>query len=141
MPQLASLSESADEGIRYFAGMATYRQTFRLSRADMKAGRLWIDLGRVCPLAEVIVNGHNLGILWRAPFTVDATTALHRGDNTIEVRVSALWRNRIIGDRQPSCKHPYTYTSYPFYKADSKLQPSGLLGPVSIRYKGKKVKE
>lgn len=139
MPQLASLSESADEGIRYFAGMATYRQTFRLSRADMRAGRLWIDLGRVCPLAEVVVNGHNLGILWRAPFTVDATTALHRGDNTIEVRVSTLWRNRIIGDRQPSCKHPYTYTSYPFYKADSKLQPSGLLGPVSVR--GEKVKK
>jgi len=40
--------------------------------------------------------------------------------------------NRIIGDRQPNVTKTYTFTSPKFYKADSKLVPSGLLGPVQI---------
>ena len=83
-------------------------------------------------LAEVIVNGKNLGILWRAPFSTEITDALRRGNNDIEIRVTTLWRNRIIGDQQPDCPKRYTYTSYPFYKKDSKLQPSGLIGPVTL---------
>jgi hypothetical protein len=40
--------------------------------------------------------------------------------------------NRIIGDRQPTVTKTYTFTSPTFYKADSKLVISGLLGPVRI---------
>ena len=132
MAQLRSLSESDDAGIRYFAGTATYRNSVKLTKAQIRGKRLWINLGQMSALAEVIVNGKNMGILWRAPFSTEITDALRRGNNDIEIRVTTLWRNRIVGDQQPDCPKRYTYTSYPFYKKDSKLQPSGLIGPVTL---------
>jgi hypothetical protein len=92
----------------------------------MKQGRILLDLGNVCYLAEVYVNGKNLGILWHAPYQLDITDALQKGNNDIEVRVTSLWRNRIIGDQQPGCKQTYTYTSYKFYRANSKLIPGSV---------------
>ena len=43
-----------------------------------------------------------------------------------------LWVNRLIGDQQPGTTRKYTYTTRPFYGAESPLLPSGLLGPVRI---------
>ena len=60
------------------------------------------------------------------------TDALQEGENRLEVEVTNTWPNRLIGDQQPDCPRKITYTSYPFYKQDSKLRPAGLLGPVVI---------
>ena len=60
------------------------------------------------------------------------TEALEAGQNAIEIRVVNQWVNRIIGDMQPDCKHQYTYTPAPFYKADARLLSAGLIGPVAI---------
>jgi len=38
----------------------------------------------------------------------------------------------LIGDAQPGVTNKITYTTMPFYQANSKLLPSGLLGPVQI---------
>jgi hypothetical protein len=54
------------------------------------------------------------------------------GANTLEIRVTDLWVNRLIGDQQPNVTKKYTYTALEFYRADSPLLPSGLLGPVLI---------
>jgi len=78
------------------------------------------------------VNGKPLGILWKAPYRVDATSVLRPGVNTIEIRVTNGWANRIIGDRQPNATKAYTFTSPKFYKANAPLQSSGLLGPVQV---------
>ena len=83
-------------------------------------------------LAEVTVNGQNLGIVWKQPYCVDATAALKEGDNVIEVKVINAWVNRLIGDLQPDATQKYTYAATNFYQADSPLKPSGLLGPVSL---------
>ena len=83
-------------------------------------------------LAEVIINGKSLGILWKKPFRVDVTGSLKEGENAIEVKITNLWVNRLIGDRQPDAATKFTYTTQPFYEADSPLLPSGLLGPVQI---------
>lgn len=61
----------------------------------------------------------------------DVTTALKPGLNHIEIKVTNLWPNRIIGDQQPNAKR-YTFTDVRAYQADSPLLESGLLGPVSI---------
>lgn len=99
----------------------------------MKQGRrVLIDLGEVKNMAEVIVNGKNLGVLWKLPFRTDITDALVKGRNTVVLNVTNLWPNRIIGDLQPDAKEKITYTAMPFYQADSPLLPSGLLGPVKI---------
>jgi hypothetical protein len=93
---------------------------------------LWLNLGDVKNLADVIVNGKSLGIIWKKPFRVNITSALKPGANTVVVKVTNLWVNRLIGDAQPNVTNKITYTTMPFYQPNSKLQPSGLLGPVQI---------
>ena len=92
----------------------------------------WLDLGDVQNLAEVSVNGANLGIVWKKPFRVDITGAAKPGANVVEVKVTNLWVNRMIGDRQPGAPEQFTFTRPVFYKANSPLLPSGLLGPVRL---------
>ncbi len=131
--KLISYAENADAGIKYFSGTASYTKTITASAAWFKKGtQLWIDLGEVKNLAEVIVNGKSLGIVWKKPFRVDVTNALKPGENKLEIRVTNLWVNRLIGDAQPDAKNKITYTTMAFYQANSKLLPSGLLGPVQV---------
>ncbi|MCX6926444.1 MAG: hypothetical protein NT154_25035 [Verrucomicrobia bacterium] len=51
-------------------------------------------------MARVKLNGHDLGLLWHAPFQLDITGALCSGENQLEVRVINLWPNRMVGDEQ-----------------------------------------
>ncbi len=133
LARLESWSESKDEGVKYFSGTATYTKTVNASPDWFKPGaQLWLDLGSVKNLAEVNVNGKSLGILWKAPFRVNVENALKPGANTVEIKVTNLWVNRIIGDRQPNAAKQYTFTFPAAYRADSPLVPSGLLGPVRI---------
>jgi len=133
LDKLASWSDNTDEGIKYFSGTATYTKTIEAPPDWFKPGtRLSIDLGEVKNLAEVSVNGKPLGIVWKAPYRMDVTNALKRGTNRVEIKVTNPWVNRIIGDRQPNVTKTYTFTSPKFYKADSKLVESGLLGPVQV---------
>jgi hypothetical protein len=133
LAKLSSWSDHPDAGVKYFSGSGTYTKTVQAPDAWFKSGdRLWLDLGDVQNLAEVSVNGKSLGIVWKTPFRVDATAALKPGANSLEIKVTDLWVNRMIGDRQPSAPKQYTFTSPVFYKADSPLLPAGLLGPVQI---------
>ena len=133
MTTLSSFSESADMGIKYFSGHATYSRTINAPSAWFKPGaQLWLNLGEVANLAEVKVNGKQLGIAWKKPFRVDVTSALKRGSNSVEITVTNLWVNRLIGDAQPSATTKYTFTTRNPYKANSKLLPSGLIGPVQV---------
>ncbi len=97
-----------------------------------------LDLGDVREVAQVLVNGRDAGILWTPPYRADITNALRPGRNLIEIRVTNLWPNRIIGDLQPGVRERITWTtSSPLFarnqwKADSPLLPSGLLGPVRL---------
>jgi hypothetical protein len=130
---LISWPDSGDPGVKCFSGAATYTKTLDAPANWFKVGsHLRIDLGQVKNLAEVSINGKPLGIAWKAPYRVDATDTLKPGENQIEIKVTNGWANRIIGDRQPNVAKTYTFTSPKFYKADSPLWPSGLLGPVRI---------
>jgi hypothetical protein len=133
LDKLASWSESPDEGVKYFSGAGTYTKTIQAPQEWFKGGaHLIIDLGEVKNLAEVSVNGKALGIVWKPPYRVDVTSTLKPGANTVEIKVTNPWVNRIIGDRQSKATKTYTFTSPKFYKAGSQLVPSGLLGPVRI---------
>ena len=133
LDQLASWSESTDPGVKYFSGTGIYTKTIQASADWFKEGtKIWLDLGDVKNLAEVVVNGKSLGIVWKTPFRVDVTEALKQEENALEVKVTDLWVNRLIGDMQPETKTKITYTTQAFYQADSPLMPSGLLGPVKI---------
>jgi hypothetical protein len=133
LDKLSSWSESQDAGVKYFSGTGTYTKTVDAEATWFKNGaHVWLDLGDVKNLAEVIVNGKSLGIVWHAPYRVDATEALKPGANEVSIKVTNAWVNRLIGDQQPDATTKYTFTTVKPYKAKSPLLPSGLLGPVSL---------
>ncbi len=100
LPRLASYTENSDDGIKHFSGTAVYRQRFTLSESQLKTpGTVAeLDLGDVQVIAELEVNGRGFGLLWKPPYRRDITSALKDGENTITVKVTNLWRNRLIGD-------------------------------------------
>jgi len=131
--ELKSWTDNQDAGVKYFSGTASYTKTVKAAADWFKKGNmLCLDLGSVKNLAEVFVNGKSLGIVWKSPFRVDVTKALKVGENKVEVKVTNLWVNRLIGDQQQGITQKYTYTTMPFYQASSPLSPSGMLGPVQI---------
>ena len=135
-----------------------YRKQWRVTN-DMLAdkNRVVLDLGQVEVMARVIVNGHDMGVLWMNPYRVDITDSLRAGDNRIEIQVTNQWVNRLIGDEaypadcdfagsalkewpqwllknqeRPS-KERQTFTTWKHWNADDPLLPSGLIGPVYVR--------
>jgi hypothetical protein len=135
LPQLKSWTEHPDPGVKYFSGTAAYSKQLSISQDWIKSGyRLMIDLGTVKDIAEVSLNGKPVGgILWKPPFCVDVTEAVQPGENTLEVKVTNLWPNRMIGDLQSGVTKTYTFTDFHAFKKDSPLLESGLLGPVTIQ--------
>jgi hypothetical protein len=157
--QLTPWNEHANPGIKYFSGTASNAINFDLPREFLKNNQeVWLDLGQVAVMAEVRLNGKNLGVLWHKPFRVDVSKALKPGKNTLEIDVTNLWVNRLIGDEQhPSdvewadnnalvrwpewfvqgeprpSKQRVTFTTWKHWNADDPLQPSGLIGPVTLR--------
>ena len=76
LDKLMSWSDSTDAGVKYFSGTGAYTKTIQAPAHWFKKGmHLWIDLGDVKNLAEVTLNGHPLGVLWKHPFVIDVTDA------------------------------------------------------------------
>jgi len=158
-PKLISWSENDDPGIKYFSDTATYETDVELPALFTAAGnRILLDLGAVGVIAEVTVNDRDLGILWKPPFSVDVTGAVHPGRNTLKIRVTNLWTNRLIGDEQKPPRLRWTanggpeewpewlksgspppddgriaFATWRLVNRSMPLLPSGLLGPVTLR--------
>ena len=99
LPELASLHLSSDLGVRYFSGTATYSHPLTVPAGDLAPGRrVILQLGRVEVLAEVKINGQAVGAVWKEPYQLDVTQSVHAGTNTLEIAVTNLWPNRLIGD-------------------------------------------
>lgn len=143
------------EDLRHFSGTAAYRRSIEVPGAWLGANkRVHLDLGRVEICAEVFVNGRFVRTLWKPPFSLDVTDFVHAGANAIEIKVTNLWSNRLIGDEalkrtdgyDPKEKMPdwfvknrpmpagprSTFTTFNFYKKNDDLLSSGLLGPVTL---------
>jgi alpha-L-rhamnosidase len=136
LPALQPLNEHAEAGVKYFAGLATYSQAFTLPRGAKAGAPLWLDLGEVREVAEVRINGQLVGHAWHAPYRIDISGAVKKGKNSLEIRVGTLWVNRLIGDAQPGATK-ITSTALATYRADAPLQPTGLIGPVTLLGAGK----
>ena len=103
-------------------------------------------------LARVRLNGADLGLLWKPPFRVEVTERLKPGMNELQVEVTNLLVNRMIGDEQLSGRDPerdgfpewvlsdrpdsgsgrYTWSTWKGWARDDKPLASGLLGPVRL---------
>ena len=126
----SSWTESPDPGIRYFSGTATYTTQITHRHADRQ--HTFLALSDVREIATIRINGRPAGTIWSIPYRLDVTASLKEGQNTLEINVTNLWPNRIIGDAQPNVTHKFTRTNIRKYTASSSLLPSGLLGPVSL---------
>ena len=132
-------------GIRHFSGTATYRKRFQLDAAQAK-GLIRLQLGEVKHIARVRVNGKDAGIAWSSPWAVDLTGLAARGANELEIEVTNLWVNRLIGDAGLPPEQRLTRTNvllemgerqrrpYQSYSAKDPLVTSGLLGPVRLEF-------
>lgn len=132
-PELVSWTRKENPIVKYFSGTAIYKTTVTIDSTQLAtSARIFIDLGVVKNIADLSINGTPAGVLWKAPFrTADIKPLLKEGDNLLEIKITNVWRNRMIGDVQPGEKHPVTAIRR-FYKSTDKLLPSGLLGPVRI---------
>ena len=103
--KLEDWTNRPEAGIRYYSGTAVYRKQFELGVShDMH--RFFLDLGTVKHIARVQLNGRDLGVVWTAPWHVDITDAVRNGNNELEIDVTNVWANRLIGDEQepPDCE-------------------------------------
>jgi hypothetical protein len=157
LDRLISWSEHLDEKVRHFSGTASYQKTFVIPDGWLgRRRRAYLDLGKVAIMAGVRVNGKSLGSLWKPPFCVDITDAARPGENVLEVDVTNLWVNRMIGDEdlpedsernengslkawpqwlregKVSPTGRQTFTTWRLWKKGTPLQISGLLGPVTV---------
>ncbi|CAN5635867.1 hypothetical protein BH11ARM2_BH11ARM2_36830 [soil metagenome] len=158
LDKLISWPTYPDPGIKYFSGSATYTKEFTVPPSFADEGNaVRLNLGDVKNFATVILNGRTVAVLWKPPFTLDVTGLVKAGVNRLQVKVTNLWPNRIIGDEQlpPDVEwngnrlkrwpdwlvegkpRPQTgrvtFETYHYYDKSSPLLPSGLLGPVTLQ--------
>jgi len=101
LDRLIPWNEYPERGVKYFSGTATYGKAINLPPAQFSPNRRFVlDLGQVKNIAEVRINGREAGILWKPPFRIDVSDVVKPGKNLLEVRVTNLWVNRLVGDEQ-----------------------------------------
>ena len=140
-PELMDWTAHAVEGIKYYSGTAVYSKTFNVDFEPQNDKQYFLQLGSVkdVGIAEVKINGKDKGILWTKPFRIEISHELQNEKNTLELKVVNSWYNRVAGDQIFPDKKQYTKTNIMLNHdfrgrlIDSiPLEPSGLIGPVTI---------
>jgi len=143
-PELTSWTVSNIESVKYFSGIAKYVKTFEygISSGTIKSQKLYLDLGDMSKIANVKLNGKDLGVIWTKPYRVEITDYLKAGNNILEIEVANTWSNRLKGDAVRGEKFTYTNIGSTFIDGlneikvpwrDVPLIASGLFGPVTIK--------
>ena len=149
--------------VKYFSGTALYQRSFDLQDTTQLGNKLCLSLGTVYNMAEVHLNGHNLGVVWCAPWQLEIPRGVLKAKgNSLTLKVCNLWPNRLIGDEQlpedcqwkdaggfegerldkwpawlmdntPRTSGRRTFSTWKHWTKESPLLPSGLLGPVTLK--------
>ncbi len=140
-PELMDWTLHSNEGIKYYSGTAVYNKTFNVDFEIETGKQYFLQLENVkdVGIAEVKINGKDKGILWTKPFRIEISNELQEEENTLEIKIVNSWHNRVAGDQTYPDKKQYTSTNIDL-KRDYRgrpideipLEPSGLLGPVTI---------
>jgi len=129
--KLQNLAQSEDDRLKYHSGTAAYSLTFNCDADWLRdAGEVILDLGNVYNIADVIINGKQLAYgLWAPPFRIDVRDTLRAEHNSLIVKVTNAWYNRLLADARLKPEERRTWsTIYP----TGKPRPAGLLGPVRL---------
>lgn len=143
--ELTAWEKHTDSGIKHFSGSATYRKTFDLTESQAQQS-IRLHLGEVKVIAQVRLNGQDLGVVWTDPWAVELTGTGKPGRNELEIVVVNTWVNRLIGDAGLPPEKRITKSNVSFQSGDrtfkvyqgfaskDPLMPSGLLGPVRLEF-------
>ncbi|MDR6639466.1 glycosyl hydrolase [Paenarthrobacter nitroguajacolicus] len=128
-PWSGPLAPDYPSGVKHFSGKAVYSHTFDLKLTSGSGFRLVLEISDVHDLAEVCLNGRDLGVLWTPPFRMDVTDAARTGQNLLEIAVTNSWANRLIGDAAAGVTaRPGAHV----FEPDADTLPAGLQGPVRL---------
>jgi hypothetical protein len=130
--KLTDWAKNDNEKIKHYSGTAIYHNSFTITSLK-KDQHILIDLGALSAMARITINGKEIGGVWTAPYQLDITDAIKKGNNTMEIAVVNTWVNRLVGDLALPEKDRRTWVNVNPYNATSPLEVSGLLGPVTIR--------
>ena len=151
--------EASSASLRYFSGTATYKTTVQIPSTynlQLSTHNFKLSIGMLkTGVAHVFVNGKDCGVVWCAPWEVDVSAALRKGENEIEIRYTNNWYNRLVGDCFLEPENRVTRSTLRYWKAsrkdakdndrshrrtrysgpsaDDPLQPAGIIGPVVIK--------
>ena len=152
---LGDFSKNPDFDVAHFSGTVVYSTTFAAPSVKVAGGR--ISLGHLeRGLARVKVNGHDLGVVWTAPWEIEVPGGvLKTGENRLEIRFVNTWANRLIGDCKVDSGKRVTRSNLAYHKGGRiqvgqawNLKPTvwsgycekdglyanGLYGPVVVRF-------
>lgn len=129
---LEDITQNKNFDIRHYSGTILYSKDFTLNQIP-KGSSVILDLNDVGVMAKVKVNGQYAGGVWTAPYRLDISSLVKKGENTLAVEVVTTWQNRLIGDSGLPENERKTWTMCNNYKPTDTLQKSGLVGPVSIQ--------
>jgi len=143
LDKLISLTELTPVALQHYSGTISYQTTFTLDKSMLREDQqLQLDLGEVGVIARVSLNGKALGELWSRPLVVNINDAAKAGKNMLTVEVATTWLNRLLGDLKypkqfPDSSQPKDFNTDVTFdikmtKNDA-LQPSGLMGPVTLK--------
>ena len=116
-----SFGENATQAL--FSGSARPKETLEGAKQP-----LFLELGEVSMLAQMRLNGKDLGVVWCPPWRVELTPALRAGENRLEISVVNGWWNQLVADP----KHKRTQTNIRV-RPNAKPMSSGLFGPVTLQ--------
>ena len=137
--QLTSWTTLGDSLLQYFSGTGVYTLPFTLpAGTDFSKGFL-LNLGDVREMAQVTINGQNVGKLWSLPYSLYIKPGILKKENTLEIAVTNLSANRIryLDKQKVEWKkfHEINFVNIRYEPFDAaKWEPvaSGLLGPVQL---------
>ena len=123
-----------------------YEKSFNIEAQNISGGRTYLDLGKVGDIATIKLNGNEIGILWKPPYILDISDYINEGENKLEVAVTNLWINRLIGDEKlppeerktstnlSNVEGRYSFDRFSEPDGDKYLRYSGLMGPVRVHF-------
>lgn len=124
-------TDSERQSIKYYSGTAVYTSSFKAPSVK-KGDKVTMNLDGLHDVATVTVNGKECGIVWTAPYTVDITDAVKKGQNQLCISVTNTWANAILGADEGKAPFDGIWTNAKYRRVEKTLLPAGLTGPISI---------
>ena len=126
---LQNWAESDNEQIKHFAGIITYQNEFNLPDVYKNA---YLNFENMYETASISINGKSLNReIWCKPYRIDVTPYLQKGNNTIEVRVTNSWKNKIM-EQAEKPENERTIFYLVNRTTEPELSPSGIWGKTEI---------